>query len=363
MRSGSSAGGEIGERPLANRSVGRNEPSISVIIPTYQRRDSLLRTLTALARQDLPAETFEVIVSVDGSQDGTDAAVASFPAPFTLRSVQGTRRGRAAACNAAIAAAGGEIVVILDDDMQPSAGCLRYHARHHPPLSRTCVIGAAPVRLDETAPAAARFVARKFNRHLERLARPDHVHTLRDFYSGNASIRAEILREAGGFDETFTMYGNEDLELSLRLRAAGVTLRYDGDALAEQHYDKDLAALAQDTVEKGRTAVLLVRSHPEAFGELQLGGSGEAWPAWRFVRRRLLRAARRRPRLPVAILRLGARLERLGFARSELFYRLLLDFAYWTGVQTALEEDTVADALVQVAAELGITARRSPASR
>ena len=64
------------------------------------------------------------------------------------------------------------------------------------------------------------------------LAQPGHEFTARDFYSGNASLRTEILREVGGFSESFTVYGNEDVDLSLRLRARGVELRYDAGALA-----------------------------------------------------------------------------------------------------------------------------------
>src|SRR5207247_5181267 len=167
----------------------------------------------------------------------------------------GPHRGRAVACNAALRIAAGELVVILDDDMAPSPGCLRSHAWHHPPGSRVCVMGAVPVQLDGSEPRAAGYIARKFNAHLEKLAEPGHVFVLRDFYSGNTSIRHDVLREAGLFDESVTVYGNEDLELSLRLRNAKVALRYDGEALAYQRYGKNLAELARDTFEKGQTAV------------------------------------------------------------------------------------------------------------
>jgi len=47
-------------------------PHVSVIIPTYNRKDSLLRTLDSLSRQTYPAECFEVIVVDDGGCDGTE---------------------------------------------------------------------------------------------------------------------------------------------------------------------------------------------------------------------------------------------------------------------------------------------------
>src|SRR5712691_8709315 len=132
--------------------------SISVVVPTHQRRDSVVRALTALAHQDLPAGEFEVVVCVDGSDDGTKEAIASFHAPYELHVVDGPRRGRAAACNAALQIAGGEVIVILDDDMEPAPECLRRHRQNHAAGTSVCVMGAVPIRVDRDAPPAAQFM-------------------------------------------------------------------------------------------------------------------------------------------------------------------------------------------------------------
>ena len=44
---------------------------ISVIIPTYNRRHVLERTLPGVLAQDFPPQDYEVIVVMDGSTDGT----------------------------------------------------------------------------------------------------------------------------------------------------------------------------------------------------------------------------------------------------------------------------------------------------
>jgi glycosyltransferase involved in cell wall biosynthesis len=327
-------------------------PSLSIVIPTFQRQCALVRALVALEHQDLPADAFEVIVSIDGSSDRTGEAVESFDASYDLRNVAGPRRGRAAACNAAIRLARGEVILVLDDDMEPAPHCLRAHRRHHPPNSRCCVMGAVPIQIDPTAPYAARFIARKFNTHLEKLAEPDHAFVLRDFYSGNTSIRRDVLFEVGLFDEGFTQYGNEDLELSLRLRRANVKLRYDADALARQSYEKNLTELARDTSEKGRTAVLLARSHPEAFRELQLATYSARSTLWRSARAALLALTRGRPAAEGFVLRLARGLERVGFGRRPLFYESLLDYVYWTGVVSALDDFPDEGPLAQLASDL-----------
>jgi GT2 family glycosyltransferase len=319
--------------------IGREAArSTSVVIPTFQRRERLLRALSALARQDLDDIELEVVVSIDGGDDGTREALAALAPPYGLHVVHGPQRGRAAACNAAIRLARGEVLVILDDDMEPAPTCVRNHVRHHETGSRLCVMGAVPISADRTHPPAARYIARKFNAHLERLAEPGHAFVLRDFYSGNTSIRRDLLLEVGAFDESFTRYGNEDLELSLRLRRAGVELRYDPEALAYQDYRKTLPELARDTVEKGGTAVLLARSHEEAFAELQLARFHEQSRRWMIARAAILAVTRGRPRVAAAFLRAAELLERLGLGRVPLFYLFLLDYLYWSGAAPALAE-------------------------
>ena len=58
---------------------------VSLIIPTHRRRAAVQMLLQGLARQTLAPDEYEVIVSIDGSQDGTREMVSQFPAPYNLR--------------------------------------------------------------------------------------------------------------------------------------------------------------------------------------------------------------------------------------------------------------------------------------
>lgn len=327
-------------------------PSVSVVIPTHQRRASVGLALQALAEQTVPAETYEVIVSVDGSTDGTSELLADFDSPYALNTVAGPQRGRAAACNAGVALARGDVLIILDDDMQAEPELIEHHRRHHPPGSRLCVLGAVPVEVDGSSPRAAHYVQAKFEAHLARLAHEDHLNLPRSFYSGNASLRAEVLREVGGFDDSFGSYGNEDVELALRLGAAGVKLRYDPEASARQQYGKDLRGLARDTLAKGGTAVLLARSHPQTFDSLRLAEPRESSRPWLAVRSVLLWLSRRGGGVGTAIFAVAGLLERLGLWRQPLFYRAVLDYAFWAGVDAELSAATDGGDLARLAAEL-----------
>jgi GT2 family glycosyltransferase len=313
-------------------------PRVSVVVPTFQRRDAVRRLLAALAVQTIPLDDYEVLVVVDGSDDGTRELVTSLQPGYALRCVWQPNAGRAAACNAGIRLAQGELVVILDDDMEPVPGLLEAHLLAHRSDPRSCVMGSVPVDVGDADPRVAHYIAGRFGAHLQRLADPRHEFVLRDFYSGNASIRRTVLLEAGGFDDAFRVYGNEDLELAYRLVRLGVTLRFCAEAEARQHYEKDFTRLARDTVEKGQTAVLLVRKHPDARAGLRLGTYADGSRAWRLGRSLMLALTRASYRTPAAVVALTRWMERVGVRRLDLHYAFVLDYLYWVGAQSATRD-------------------------
>jgi hypothetical protein len=121
-----------------------------------------------------------------------------------------------------------------------------------------------------------------------------------------------------------------------RIRGAGVTFCFDAEALAQQEYDKDLRALARDNVAKGATAVMLARAHPGVFSNLRLASPRDNSRPWLSVRAVMLAVTRRWPAAATAIFALVMLLERAGMWRWQLFYRPVLDYAFWTGVDAEL---------------------------
>jgi GT2 family glycosyltransferase len=84
-------------------------------------------------------------------------------------------------------------------------------------------------------------------------------------------VRREDLLRVGSFDETFTGYGHEDLELGYRLRQAGITILYEPRAV---NYHCQYVA-HEDQVEKmklaGRSTVRFYRKHPDFTVKANLG--------------------------------------------------------------------------------------------
>jgi GT2 family glycosyltransferase len=329
-----------------------------VLIPTHQRRLTLRAALESLAEQTVEPSAYEVVVATDACSDGTQEMIDALEVPYELRRLEPRGRGRSAAVNAALAAARGEVAIVLDDDMRVVPEFVERHRSHHPSGSRRCVLGAVPVELREGSTHAARYVKARFDLHLSRLSDPEHLALPRSFYTGNASLRAEVLNEVGGFDEAFGIYGNEDVELSLRLRKAGVKLGYDPEAKALQEYGKDLGGLQRDTLAKGRTTVQLARSHPEFFDDLRLAEPYDGSAPWLALRALLLWLTRRLPGITSAVFAFFSLLERAGLWRFPLFYRPVLDYAFWAGVDASLRESDDGGELSNLSREL----RRGPIS-
>ena len=322
--------------------------ALSVVVPTYQRRESVRRLLEALGRQTLPSSDYEVIVSIDGATDGTREMLAELRPAFRLHTVSDhPNRGRATACNRGIRASRGDIVVILDDDMEPSPTLLEHHLRQHAGRTRCAVLGAVPILWDESSTAVVRYVGAKFNAHLAKLARPGTRIHCRDFYSGNLSVRRDVLIEAGLFDESFTVYGNEDVDLALRLIERNVELVYAADALARQHYEKAIDRLAADETSKGRSAVLVAVKHPESLPYLKLAGYANGPLRWRLARRILIAVTRVVPSTARAVVGGLTRLENRRSRRVERYLPSALDYFFWLGASSVLDERGIPVATLQ----------------
>jgi len=312
-----------------------SEPLVSVVIPTHQRRASVQRALRALSHQALAPHEYEVIVAIDGSTDGTREVLEAMNTPYPLRAVAKQRGGRASACNAGLRVARGRVVVLLDDDMEAAHTLLSAHAAAHGGNESLGVVGAVPINVDATSSSITRYVASRFNGHLRNLAAPGYQFGLRDFYSGNFSARRETLNRVGGFDESFTAYGNEDLDLSVRLRAAGVRLIFSADAVAHQHYEKSFAALARDEIDKGRTAVQLATKHPSWRSELKLAHPDRGPLLRRGARDALLAFTTVWPAATERIIHMVSELGARDVHGLRHLYPVVLDYLYWLGVQSA----------------------------
>ncbi len=211
-------------------------PLVSIVVPTYNRREALRATLASLERQTHPKEAFEVIVVDDASTDGTDQQVERLRSESSvlIKYLRHSRnRGRAAACNTGARNARGEIVVLLDGDIIVNAEMVMEHVKCHLKEGKIAVIG--DVELSKRAPQKPFFQFLLRQEELNRRALRNHRHCvpLRWCLTGHFSVKKADLERVGYFEEGMTRYGWEDIELAYRLREGGVRTIYHPQAYGE----------------------------------------------------------------------------------------------------------------------------------
>ena len=229
--------------------------TVSIIVPTFNRRDRLARLLLNLEQACGTGTRFEVVVSVDGATDGTLEMLAELHTGYPLRVLAGCNRGPGAARNRAMAAAGGDILLFLDDDIVPVEGLIEQHLAVHRQDAAGVVVGPmlAPPGL-RMAPWL-RWEAATLHKQYDALIAGRYKPSPHQFYTANASVRREHALAVGGFDERFTRA--EDVEFAFRLRDHGLRFYFVWEAAVLHEPDRTFERWLPLGYEYGRYTVLM----------------------------------------------------------------------------------------------------------
>jgi len=243
-------------------------PYLSVVIPTWNRIDMLVRVLDALgAQRDAP--DFEVVLVDDGSSDATpdriakDRASGRWSFPFHFVSQQNGGPGRAR--NHGVSLATGEFVVFIGDDTVPEPSFLAEHGRVHRESGDDPWLAC----LGYTGwPSTARVTA--FMDHINdyglqfgyRLIEHDTIVPFNFFYTSNISISRELLAKHP-FDTSFPAAAWEDIELAYRLEQLGLRIRYDAHAVTRHHHPMTVDSFARRQYTVGKSGAIFFSKHPE----------------------------------------------------------------------------------------------------
>ena len=238
-------------------------PAAVIVIPARDEEERIGQCLRALAAQDVPSGSFEIIVVLDGCRDGTARAAAAqadaLGLALRLLETPGLGPGPArkigmdAACERLLASRPHGLIACTDADSCPAVDWLR---RQHDHVAAGARAIAGQIELDETEavslpPAVLRRRRRDAEARLGTVRRADPRATHHHAAGASLSVTAATYAEVGGIEALTEL---EDAGFAERLDAHGVELLRASDVLVRT------SARSSGRVRRGLSVDLAVSS-------------------------------------------------------------------------------------------------------
>lgn len=183
-------------------------PTISVVIPTYNRRELIIEAINSVLEQE--PKNFEIIVVDDGSSDGTPKYLESLNLPIKI--VRKDNGGVSSARNAGIKQAQGKYIAFLDSDDLWLPGILKAQAdflEDNPTIPLVYVdefIELKGKRIDVT-----RFTMKKLtHEEMSRFDLPGFAQSP-PIHISSIMVRKYIFDELGYFNEDLQIHEDTDM--------------------------------------------------------------------------------------------------------------------------------------------------------
>lgn len=249
---------------------------ISIIIPTFNRKDILINTLIALNRQTYDLSEVEVIIIDDCSPVNPESEVMNLETKYKLRFLRERENiGQGQIRNKGIKLAHGEYVFFLGDDTIPEQNFIEEHMSLHKKYSGIAVLGQV---------LWAPELRNEFMNFVEKIQ--FHYHTIKDkenvklhFYTSNISLGKKWFKNEE-YSPEFRNYGLEDIELGYRLEKRGLRVVYNPKAIVYHFHPYSFGQFCIRMRNVGKSAVIFAKLHPELkrnyilpFRNLLKGGS------------------------------------------------------------------------------------------
>jgi glycosyltransferase involved in cell wall biosynthesis len=193
------------------------DPQVSVVIKSYNHAAYVAETIQSILDQSF--QDFEIVVTDDGSIDGTPDVIRRFTDPRIHLEVFEQNRGISTAMNATIARARGELIAILNSDDFALPGRLERQVAFLRANPEVAAVFSLPRTVDESGKPTKGYFDFTFPLSLPDLSRTS---LLRAFFfhcnflcGPTAMIRRSVYGQIGGYDPRLTNL--QDLDMWVRL--------------------------------------------------------------------------------------------------------------------------------------------------
>lgn len=234
----------------------------TIVIPTYNNLDELKNCLTSLQNQTL--NDFDVIVCIDGSNDGTYEYLSSTSFPFKLTIIEHQDKknhGRATTRNLVLNKLSSTFVLFIDSDTVTTPNLLEEHYKILQNSDKIISHGSI-FYTNENDNLVGYYLNRRGKNNTPYLAEiiPQH------FTTQNFAMSVIDFNQTNGFDEIYDQsYGGEDTEYAIRItKELNFKIINNSKAIVYSNIDKTPQKLIKQIYNFGYNNLhLLIKTYPE----------------------------------------------------------------------------------------------------
>ncbi len=229
------------------------KPTVSVVIPTFNRGAILSRCLDSLFNQTYPKGRYEIIVINDGSKDSTEDVLREYEkkAPCGFIWITQKNQGIASATNAGISRSSADFICFTGDDCITENDWITNLMRGFIDDS----IGAVGGRIESYRPTTS----------LQRYVEESQILNQKKYMlhnkliTGNAAYHRHILTNINGFDNF--LVACVDVDVSIKTQLLGYKLNYEPSALVYHDHPDTLKGLLYRSCRNGKGLVQLHKKY------------------------------------------------------------------------------------------------------
>ncbi len=209
-------------------------PSVSIIVPVYNSKDTIRMCLKSLLNLDYPFDRLEILAVDNNSTDGSKEIIAQFPVTYLLENKVQTSYG---ARNKGIENASGEILIFTDADCIADPQWLRNLLEGFKERNVGCCAGEIlpykPFSLVEVYSARKGFISQRITLSKPFLPFPQ---------TANVAYRREVFERIGAFNHRLISGGDADFAWRMQLQT-NLKIEYCPEAIVYHKHRSSLKGL------------------------------------------------------------------------------------------------------------------------
>ncbi|MFL2998361.1 MAG: glycosyltransferase [Candidatus Neomarinimicrobiota bacterium] len=204
---------------------------ITIITPSYNRSHELKFLLESLENQKIDHNLFELIISDDGSTDGTKELIKNWKkkASFNIKYISQMNKGPGSARNHGLKNSNGELIVFIDSDCEAHPDWLKIIMENY--LQNSFDACGGPDSSKDDFTTLQKSIDYSMTSFLTTGGMRGHSENMiAKFYprTHNMAIKKAIYDQIGGFG---SLRHGQDIEFSNRIRNSGARIKFIKDAI------------------------------------------------------------------------------------------------------------------------------------